>query len=246
MEIQIAHLYPELMNTYGDSGNIICLQKRCEWRGIKATIHQANIGDEIPPNIDLYFFGGGQDSSQKAVGIDLQTKKERLLKDINKGIPLLAICGGYQLCGKEYLPINDAPIPGISIFPVTTKGSNKRMIGNIALTLNEELSKKIPKNTIIGFENHSGQTFLEKGANSLGTVLKGFGNNGTDQLEGCVINNAIGCYLHGSVLPKNPHLADYLIQKAIQIKDPEYILQPLQDDIEWQTHNQLIKKILGK
>lgn len=246
MEIQIAHLYPKLMNTYGDSGNIICIQKRCEWRNIKVTIHQVNIGDEIPPNIDLYFFGGGQDRSQKAVGIDLQTKKERLTEDISNGVPLLAICGGYQLCGKEYIPIEGDPIPGISLFPVTTKGSKKRMIGNVVLNLNETIFGSITPKTIVGFENHSGQTFLDKNATQFGTVIKGYGNNGSDHLEGCIVNNAIGCYLHGSVLPKNPHLADYLIQKAIQIKNPEYLLPSIQDDVEWQTHNQLIKTILGK
>ena len=247
MEIHIAHLYPKLMSTYGDSGNIICLKKRCEWRGITPIIHNIDINDEIPPEVDLYFFGGGQDKAQKAVGIDLQTKKTRITQDINNGVPLLAICGGYQLCGIEYLPENDQPIPGISIFPVITKASKKRMIGNIVINLNKEISHEMNIKTVVGFENHSGETFIDKNpaTESLGKVLLGYGNNGCDNQEGCHYKNAIGCYLHGPVLPKNPHLTDWLIEKAIKLTHSDYKIDSLPDEKEWQTHQQLVEKLLG-
>lgn len=239
MRITIGHLYPNTMSTYGDVGNITCLVKRAEWRGIEARVIGLEVGEPIPAGIDLYFFGGGQDMAQGSVGKDLQIRADRLRKDVADGIPLLSICGGYQLLGEAYLPAGADPIPGIGIFPVRTEASNQRMIGDLVI----ENKLGLAPQSIVGFENHSGKTrLLTKEATPLGTVRHGFGNNGEDHTEGCVLNNAIGCYLHGSLLPKNPHLADWLLQRAIARHDPEYKLKALDDALEWQAHRYIVDR----
>lgn len=242
MLIRIAHLYPKLMNTYGDTGNIICLQKRLTWRAIDVEIVPVEIGEEIPDNIQLYFMGGGQDNAQALVGNDLLRHRERLTNDLLiKDIPALVICGGYQLFGIQYIPFDDDPIPGIGIIPVETSASKQRMIGNIIVST--DICNEEP--TLVGFENHSGKTYIidNKDAQPLGKVVKGYGNNGTDQTEGCIIKNTIGTYLHGSLLPKNPHLADWLIEKACNLTDSSYPITPLDDDIEWQAHNYIKRSV---
>ncbi len=236
--ITIGHLYADLMNIYGDDGNIIALQKRCEWRGIKVQILRLEIGDKIKANeVDIYFFGGGQDQAQTDIANDLiKLKGHSIRADIERGVPLLSICGGYQLLGDYYKPHEGDKLPGLGIFPAYTEASHDRMIGNIVIK-----TKNLGK--LVGFENHSGKTYLKDPQNALGTVITGFGNNGEDQTEGCVYKNAIGCYMHGSLLPKNPDLADWLIEKALEVKYGEKVeLKPLDDKLENLAHEIAIKK----
>lgn len=227
----IGYLYPDLMNIYGDTGNIITLKKRCEWRDIDVQIKEISVGDKIAKgSCDLYFFGGGQDQSQNIIAKDLKTKSKILKEEAKKGVPFLSICGGYQLLGEYYQPFEGERLEGVGIFPAFTKASNDRMIGNIII--DSDLGK------LVGFENHSGKTFLKEGGKPLGKVIKGFGNNGEDQTEGCIYKNAIGCYMHGSLLPKNPKLADWLIQKALEMKYGKKTgLKPLNDDLEQKAHD---------
>lgn len=249
LTLNIGHLYGDLMNTYGDDGNIIALKKRCEWRGIEVKVKNISLKEKIRPGeMDLYFFGGGQDEGQTLVSKDLQSgDKNQVTKDVERGVPLLAICGGYQLLGAYYKPQNGPKLGGLSLFPVYTQASSDRMIGNIIIATshiassNEKLAASSQK--LVGFENHSGKTYLKAGATPLGKVIKGFGNNGDDGTEGCIYKNAIGCYMHGSLLPKNPQLADWLIKKALEVKYGEEInLEPLDDELETKAHDAAIQK----
>lgn len=240
MKIIIGYLYGNLMNIYGDTGNIIALQKRAQWRGIEVKIKNISLNNHIPTSkvgtqIDLYFFGGGQDQAQEIVAKDLaESGKGRIIKaDIEKGIPLLAICGGYQLLGEYYKPHKGPKFPGINLFPAFTRAGFDRMIGNIVI---ESMFGKL-----VGFENHSGKTYLKKGAVPLGMIIRGFGNNGQDQSEGCVYKNAIGCYMHGPLLPKNPKLADWLLKKALEAKYRQTVkLKPLDDTLELKAQSQAL------
>ena len=235
-KLTIGYLYPELMNIYGDTGNIICLEKRCQWRDIEVEIKNISIDDPIKEkDCDLYFFGGGQDQSQNAVAKDLKQKADVLRKEVERGVPILSICGGYQLLGEYYQPFEGARLAGAGIFPVFTKSSNDRMIGNIII------DTRFGK--LVGFENHSGKTYLKNDAQSLGKVITGYGNNGEDKKEGIIYKNSIGCYMHGSLLPKNPHLADWLIETALEVKyGKKTDLEPLADVLEQKAHNSTIKK----
>lgn len=253
MKLTIGYLYGDLMNIYGDTGNIIALKKRTEWRGIEVEVRNISIGDVIKPgSVDLYFFGGGQDQSQIRVAEDLVktgsnlSKSEIIREDVEKGVPLLAICGGYQLLGEYYQPHEGPKLKGTGLFPAYTKASHDRMIGNIVVEIkNAELEMMNDGYRVVGFENHSGKTYLKEGGQPLGGVVAGFGNNGEDKTEGCVYKNAIGCYMHGSLLPKNPQLADWLLQKALETKySKEIILKHLDDTLEIQAHNTVIEKVI--
>lgn len=237
-QLTIGYLYSDLMNIYGDTGNIICLKKRCEWRGIEVKVKHISIKDNLNlGEIDLFFFGGGQDQAQNLVASDLESSgKGKVIKeDVERGVPLLSICGGYQLLGEYYAPFDAPKLEGVGLFPAYTEASHDRMIGNIVIE--SEFGK------LVGFENHSGKTHLKKEAKPLGKVIKGFGNNGSNKQEGCIFKNAIGCYMHGSLLPKNPKLADWLIQKALEIKYGETIeLKPLDDELENDAHQAAIRK----
>jgi CobQ-like glutamine amidotransferase family enzyme len=247
MNLHIAHLYPRTMNTYGDTGNIICLQRRCAWRGIEITVHGVEIGENIPENIDLYFFGGGQDIAQGALADDLQAKGDRLRADMAAGVPLLAVCGGYQLLGESYQPFGGPAIAGLDIFPIRTVAGKERMIGNVVIMADTSFSFPPEHQTIVGFENHSGKTeIIGEGAHPLGRILAGFGNNGSDHTEGCVTGSAIGCYLHGSLLPKNPHLADWLLLQACQQKERGFKLEELDDTLEWEAHGKTVERFATK
>ncbi|MBI2022612.1 glutamine amidotransferase [Candidatus Daviesbacteria bacterium] len=234
MKIHIGYLYGDLMNIYGDTGNIIALQKRCQWRGIDCSVNNISTGDVLKSGqYDIYFFGGGQDQSQTIVSKDLSKKESVLKKDVEKGVPLLSVCGGYQLLGQYYRPQNGPKLPGIGLFPAYTHASDIRMIRNLVIESNF--------GKLIGFENHSGKTFLEKGASPLGKVIKGFGNNGEDKTEGCIYKNAIGCYMHGSLLPKNPVLADWLIKKALEVKyGKEIKLEEIDNALENKAHDKAV------
>jgi len=256
MTLNICHLYPDLMDTYGDRGNIITIQKRCQNRGVKTTISYISIGDDLKSNTyDLFFFGGGQDKAQEIVGEDLLSKSRALKESIEKGAVLLSICGGYQLLQKYFKTSDNVKIPGIGLFNAYTEASDTRMMQNLLIEINPKLLSDIknaypqatnyepPTNKLIGFENHSGKTYLEEGTIPLGTVISGGGNNGEDKLEGAVYKNAFGCYLHGSLLPKNPHFADFLITKALEKNYGKVKLKPLDDTIEWQAHKSAIQRI---
>ncbi|MBI2593335.1 glutamine amidotransferase [Candidatus Daviesbacteria bacterium] len=259
MKLIIGYLYGDLMNIYGDTGNIICLKKRCEWRGIEVEVKNISVGDKLKPRgFDMYFFGGGQDQAQTQVAGDLtESGKGKVVREeVERGVPMLSICGGYQLLGKFYQPFEGKKLDGVGIFPAYTKASNDRMIGNIVIkpsAFSLQLSAKnkyaadsrqlIADSYLVGFENHSGKTFLENGAKPLGKVIKGSGNNSEDGTEGCIYKNAIGCYMHGSLLPKNPQLADWLIQKALEIKYEKKVkLKPLGDELENKAHDFAVKE----
>ncbi len=242
MNLTIGYLYGDLMNIYGDTGNIITLQKRAQWRGIEVEVKQISIGDSLKKgDVDLFFFGGGQDQQQNTVAQDLQKGKGKIIKsEVERGVPLLAICGGYQLLGAYYKPHRGAKLPGIGLFPVYTQAGSKRMIGNIVI---KSQISKVKSQKLVGFENHSGQTFLNPRAEPLGKVVKGFGNNGQDKTEGCIYKNAIGCYMHGSLLPKNPKLVDLLIKAALEVKyGKEIELVLLDDELENKAHDFAVSK----
>ncbi len=239
-QITIGWLYPRLMSTYGDRGNIISLSKRCEWREIDVKVIELNVGFDKKQleECDLLFMGGAQDREQKVVSEDLLIKKEILLKKIEKGVPGLFICGAYQFLGKYYKEADGTIINGLGIFDLYTESSNKeeRLIGNIAVKTNE--------GTIIGFENHGGRTFLGEDAKPLGKVISGFGNNGKDGTEGLIYKNSIGTYLHGPILPKNPSIADFLIEKALEIKYKEKsVLKKLDDSLENKAKSVIAKRM---
>jgi CobQ-like glutamine amidotransferase family enzyme len=209
--ITIAHLYPREMNIYGDLGNIIALVKRLEWRGIEALVKSVEVGE--PFNFeaaDIVFGGGGQDSGQSIIGGDLINRGAELRHLAQAGTPMLAICGTYQLFGRGFTTSDGQEIPGIGVFGCTTRGSDERMIGNIVV--------ESDWGTLVGFENHSGQTMLDDTQQPLGRVTKGFGNNTRSGYEGAVADNAIGSYMHGPLLPKNPKLADHLLLMALKRK----------------------------
>lgn len=233
MNLKIAWLYPELMSTYGDRGNIIVLKKRCEWRGIGVSIqHEAK-------GADLLFMGGAQDRQQKIVARDFLGKKANLVKKmIDEGTPALFVCAAYQFVGHYYKPYQGDKIPGAGIFDLYTEHPGdqaKRLIGNVsAKLLDSDIS-------IVGFENHGGRTYLGKNLQPLAKVIWGFGNNGEDGFEGAVYNNAIGSYFHGPLLPKNPEIADLLIEKALTLKYKTKIsLKPLDDTLETQARNAIM------
>lgn len=247
-KLKICHLYPDLMDTYGDKGNIIALQARCAWRNIETSVVKVSIDDKFE-NADIYFFGGGQDRQQIIVSKDLQNKSKQLKNAVDSGKVLLSICGGYQLLQKYFKTKENSTIEGIGLFDAYTQGSDQRMIQNLLIKINPDLEKSINStysttmnnkpltiNQLIGFENHSGKTYLKGKTQPLGIVIKGAGNNGEDKTEGAVYKNAFGCYLHGSLLPKNPHFADFLISKALDVN-----LSPLDDSLEWQAHQSAIK-----
>ena len=228
MDLTIAWLYGREMNIYGDRGNILALEQRSRWRGIDTTLVRSGLGDAMP-DADLYFWGGGQDQEQVNVAHDLQGDKGDALKAaVEDGAALLAICGGYQLLGHEYRPHDAEVLPGIGLFDLTTEAGPERFIGNVVIDS--------PIGELVGFENHSGLTVLGPGVQPLGRVRTGHGNNGRDGTEGAMVRNAIGCYLHGSLLPKNPALTDWLIERALARQHGAVSLPPLNDAFEQAAH----------
>ena len=253
VSLTIGWLYPDLMSTYGDRGNVICLKKRCLWRDISVGILPINLDTSRKEilNSDLIIGGGAQDRQQTIVIKDLTANKATVLKKMFKrGIPGLFVCGSPQLLGHYYMTGDGTRLKGLSIFDFVTKhfGHNKpRCIGN---TVGEMLNSKLEtrnskfKKTIVGFENHGGRTYLGKNVEPFAKVLVGYGNNGEDGFEGAVFQNVIACYYHGPFLAKNPHIADWLISKAMEIKYTKMIeLEPLDDTLEWQAHDYILKKL---
>ena len=234
--LKIAHLYPKLLNLYGDMGNIITLTKRCEWRGIKVEIDNIGIGDEIGEH-DFYFIGGGQDKQQQDVAQELYRHKEFLTTERDNGAVFLGICGGYQLFGHYYQPFEGDKLIGISLLDAYTVAGKKRFIGNVTVK-----TDFLTPETLVGFENHSGLTYLQGDTKPLGVSVVGNGNNGEDKLEGARYKCVFGTYLHGSLLPKNPHFADYLIKLALQKRYGDCELEPINDELEINTHEALVGK----
>ena len=238
LKISIAHLYPKYMNLYGDIGNIITLKSRCMRRGIEVEFDEINSGDKIS-NHDLYFIGGGQDKQQEEVVNELFSHKSELTSQMNDGAVFLGICGGYQLMGEYYQPHDAKRLEGIGILNAYTVAGSNRFIGNV--TAKTDLP--IGKDTLVGFENHSGLTYLRGETTPMAHVVVGHGNNGVDKTEGARSRNAFGTYLHGSFLPKNPHFADYMIKLALKKKYNDDIeLEPLDDTIEMKAHESVLYK----
>lgn len=240
-KLRIAWLYPDLMSTYGDRGNIIILKKRCEWRGIEVSIEEVTLETPVSKlkQCDLLFMGGAQDRQQKLAGEDFLKRKGPVVKEmVELGIPALFVCAAYQAVGHYYKPYLGNPIPGPGIFDLHTEHPGdqaKRLIGNVVAEL--IVPDKLQGKTIVGFENHGGRTYLGEKMHPLAIVVAGYGNNGKDGFEGAMYKNALGCYFHGPLLPKNPHIADWLITKALEVKyEQEIALEKLNDDLEWQAH----------
>jgi lipid II isoglutaminyl synthase (glutamine-hydrolysing) len=265
LSLTLGHLYPDQLNLYGDRGNILVLRRRCQQRGIELRVVGLGIGDALAPDeYDMLFIGGGQDKEQAPVAQDLYDLKGiGLWAAVEDDMPVLAVCGGFQLLAHYYRPANGPDMRGLGVFDAWTihKGPRtQRCIGDIAISWNGK--------TLVGFENHGGRTYLGT-SKPLGKVLKGYGNNAEDATEGAIYRNTFGTYMHGSLLPKNPHFADYLISLALQRKygangveqvsstdmqawinesaapdrDLSTVLTPLDDTLEWEAHASLLERL---
>ena len=232
MKIRVGHLYPDYLNIYADRGNIAVLARRAALRGHDLEVRELGIGDPLDPGAhDLLYVGGGQDREQALVAPDLAARSDDLLAAQARGVALLAVCGGYQLLGRGYRGRDGSFMPGAGLFPHETVAGDTRMIGDVLLECELEPGVKEP---LAGFENHAGRTLLDSGAEPLGRVIYGFGNDGSSGLEGCRIGNTIGTYLHGPLLPRNPWLADWLLGRALAhagAGEPP-TLAPLEDKLE--------------
>jgi lipid II isoglutaminyl synthase (glutamine-hydrolysing) len=253
LSLTLGHLYPDQLNLYGDRGNILVLRQRCQLRGIELRVVGLGIGDALAPDeYDMLFIGGGQDKEQAPVAQDLyDIKGIGLWAAVEDDMPVLAVCGGYQLLAHYYRPASGADMRGLGVFDAWTISRGPRVprcIGDIAISWNGK--------TLVGFENHGGRTYLGT-VRPLGKVLKGYGNNAEDATEGAIYRNAFGTYMHGSLLPKNPHFADYLISLALQRKYKAHeleqapladtsawsVLTPLDDTLEWEAHASILDRL---
>jgi hypothetical protein len=228
--IRVGHLYPDYLNIYADRGNIAVFARRAAWRGHELEVDAIGMDDAIVPGAhDLYYVGGGQDREQFLVAENLAAKAEPLIEAVHAGAALLAVCGGYQLLGRGYRGFHGEDMPGVGLLPLETVAGDTRMIGDVLL--------ETDLGPIAGFENHAGRTKLDPGATPLGRVVAGFGNDGESGFEGCRLQRAIGTYLHGPLLPRNPHLADWLLAQALAYRTggepPE--LASLPDELEAQA-----------
>ncbi len=224
--IHLVHLYPKEMNIYGDNGNLLVLEKRLAWRGIGVKIHKIGIGDALPDTVHLVLGGGGQDKGQSLISEDLRSKAARLTELADSGVPMLMICGMYQMFGHYFKTVEGEKIPGVGIIDAFTEAGDGRLIGNIS----EETTRW---GTLVGYENHSGLTRLGKSSQPLGATQSRQGNNGEDFTEGAVQNNVFGSYLHGPVLAKSPLFADYLLELALKVASLPATLTPLDDTLEF-------------
>ena len=235
MKIAVGHLYPDYLNIYADRGNIAVLARRAALRGHELEVRGIGLGEPLDPAaVDLVYVGGGQDREQALVAGDLARRGDELRAVLDGGAALLAVCGGYQLLGRGYRDAGGVELPGAGVLPLETVAGERRMIGDVLLEC--ELEPGV-KRTVAGFENHAGRTLLDPGAEPLGRVVAGFGNDGASGYEGCRLGRAIGTYLHGPLLPRNPWLADWLLAQALarQLGEPPE-LAPLPDELEAEAH----------
>lgn len=255
-KLTIGWLYPELMSTYGDRGNIFVLTKRCQWRGIEVVVKpiEFKTTEKEIESCDLIFGGGAQDRQQGIVIADLLKKGPILKKLFDRNVPGLFVCGSPQLLGHYYMTGDGKKLDGLGIFDMESKhfGKSKpRCIGNLVAKIDSlfMIHNSLFKDTVVGFENHGGRTYLGSGVKPFAHVKHGFGNNGEDGTEGAIYKNCIATYSHGPFLPKNPHIADWLIAKALEVKYgkkkvdgrmSKVELKPLSDDLEWQAHEAVL------
>jgi CobQ-like glutamine amidotransferase family enzyme len=235
VKIVVGHLYPDYLNIYADRGNLAVLARRAAWRGHELEVRAIRVGDTVEPDAhDLFYIGGGQDREQALIAPDLAAKGRAIRNEIDDGAALLAVCGGYQLMGRFYRDQHGVEQPGIGLFPLHTVAGERRMIGDVLLECELDAGSR---HTLAGFENHAGRTYLDEGATPLGRVISGFGNDGASGYEGCRAGRAIGTYLHGPLLPRNPWLADWLLEQAIARKTGEAPrFEPLADTLEAEAH----------
>ena len=240
MELKICHLYPDILNLYGDRGNVLCMKKRLEWRGIKAAVTSVSIGQPLhASDYDLFFVGGGQDFEQEVLLQDLRGEKtEQIKAAIQDGKTFLAICGGYQMLGIGYRTWDGEQCDFIGALDLYTVGQKDRMIGNYMFTCDD-----LPDIRVTGFENHSGKTYLGSGLRPWGHVLYGSGNNGEDGGEGARFQNVFATYSHGCLLPKNPAVCDLLLTTALNRKYGSVTLEPLQDNLENAAHQYMQNRL---
>ena len=234
MKIRVGHLYPDYLNIYADRGNMAVLARRAAWRGHELEVEPISMGDVLRPGVhDLLYVGGGQDREQALVAVDLAARSDAVREGAAGGAAVLAVCGGYQLLGRSYRARDGVELSGIGLFPLDTIAGERRMIGDVLLNC------AWAGRTLAGFENHAGRTQLDHGASPLGRVVHGFGNDGESGFEGCRVGRAIGTYLHGPLLPRNPWLADWLLAQALAHvsggEPPD--LEPLGDELETVAHD---------
>jgi CobQ-like glutamine amidotransferase family enzyme len=238
--IRLCHLYPDQLNIYADRGNIAVFRSRAERRGYELEVIGVGLGEALAADSDLIYLGGGQDREQALIAPDLARRTEEISAALENGAALLAVCGGYQLLGRGYRDRTGVEMPGAGVLPLETVAGEGRLIGDVSIECELE-----PEDThsVVGFENHGGRTHLDPGAVPLGRVVSGFGNDGESGFEGCRLGKAIGTYLHGPLLPRNPWLADWLLSQALGRRlgeAPE--LEPLDDDLEYQAHAVALKR----
>lgn len=235
--LKIAHLYPELLNLYGDSGNILVLRRRMEWRGITPEVMEVHVGDTPSfSGVDIAFIGGGSDREQRIVCDKLLEVGSELRSFVEDGGVLLAVCGGYQLLGESYL-MGDEKVPGLSLVDLFTDRGSPRLIGNVVV------ESRISPQPVVGYENHGGRTHLGAGVEPLGRVVHGHGNDGTTGEEGCLYKNVVGTYVHGPLLPKNPGIADYLLCRALERRGLDSALDPLDDSCELAANKVMYERL---
>lgn len=239
--LRVCHLYPELLNLYGDRGNVTAFIRRCQWRNIEVEVVTVDLGDEVDfREMDFLFLGGGSDREQGLMARDLLRQRERLREAIEEGLVVLAICGGYQLLGRYYRDAAGRIIPGLDLLDFYTEAGTSRLIGNIAV----EVAIEGERVRVVGFENHAGRTYLGR-IEPFGRVLAGYGNNGRDGTEGARYKNVFCSYLHGPLLPKNPRLTDYLISLALRRRGLPAKLAPLDDSLEAAASRVMLRRLLG-
>jgi hypothetical protein len=222
--ITLVHLYPREMNIYGDTGNVIVLKRRLQWRGMDVRVVPVNIGDPLPTDTDIMLGGGGQDAAQGDIGADFASRGTELRAMADDGVVMLTICGTYQMLGHEFITQEGRSIKGVGVLDVVTHGQHERLIGN-------NFVDTADAGRLVGYENHSGMTELGPAVRPLGTTQAGRGNNGKDRTEGAVRDNVIGTYLHGPVLAKSAQFADDLIRRALRRRGADDELEPLDDDL---------------
>lgn len=243
--LRIVHLFPDLLNLYGDGGNVRCLQKRCEWRGIPVEVISTRHGESVDlGEADIVFLGGGPDREQRLAADQLLDMRSDLAAYVESGGVLLAICGGYQILGTTWL-LGDESVEGLGLIDMVTRRSDsgtKRLVGDIVL------DSPISTMPVVGYENHAGRSFLGEGLTPFGKVIssKGYGNNDTDKHDGVLYKNVVGTYLHGPLLAKNPQVADYLLAQASEVRiargDEGFTLTALDDAVEQAANDYLVKR----